>query len=213
MVYETEEEQLDAIRRWWGENGRAVVVGVVLAVAVAFGWRTWVSHQRSQANGASMAYQLLLNQMNAGETKQVAEIGREIIGRYPTTTYAVLTSLTLAQQAVDRTDLDGAAAQLQWAMEHSKLPELKELARVRLARVLVAQGKPQQALQQLNGDAASFAAMVEEAKGDAYLALGKRADAYRAYSKALSGYAKVPGKQQLLRMKLDDLADAGTPKK
>jgi len=154
-----------------------------------------------------------LNQLNAGETKKEAELGREIIGRYPTTTYAVLTSLTMAQQAVDRADLNGAAAQLQWAMEHSKLPELKQLARVRLARVLVAQGKPQQALQQLTNGMASFDAMVEEVKGDAYLALGKRADAYSAYSKALKGYAKVPEKQQLLRMKLDDLADAGTPKK
>lgn len=213
MVYETEEEQLDAIRHWWAENGRAVVVGVVLAVAVAFGWRAWVGHQRAQADGASMAYQMLLQQLNAGETQQVSELGRQIIGQYPTTVYAVLTALTMAQQAVDRADLDGAAAQLQWAMEHSKVPELKQLAQVRLARVLVAQGKPEQALQQLNTGMASFDAMVEEVKGDAYLALGKRADAYRAYSKALSGYAEVPEKQQLLRMKLDDLADAGTPEK
>lgn len=211
-VYETEEEQLEAIKKWWDENGRAVVLGVVVAVAVVFGWRTWVGHQRSQGDAASAAYQVLLEQLNAGESSKVAEIGRQIIGQYPTTTYAVLASLTMAQQAVDRKDLDGAAAQLQWAVEHSKVPEIKELAKVRLARVMIAQGKAEQALQQLTGDGASFDAMIEEVKGDAYLALNKRADAYQAYSKALAGYSEVPGKQRLLQMKLDDLADAGASK-
>lgn len=212
MVYETEEEQLEALRRWWSENGRAVIVGVVLAVAVVFGWRTWVQHRRAQAEGASVAYQMLLQQINSGENRKVSELGRQIIGTYPTSTYAVLTSLTMAQQAMDRKDLNAAGAQLSWAVQHAKIPELKELARVRLARVLIAQGKAQQALQQLNDGTASFDAMIEEVKGDAYLALGKRADAYRAYNKALSGYGDVPAKQQLLRMKLDNLAGAEASK-
>jgi len=208
-VYRTEEEQVEALKRWWDENGRSVIIGVVLALAAVFGWRAWQDHQRGQAEAASTEYQLLLDRLNAGEGREVTEIGRRIIGQYPTTPYAVLASLALAQQAVDQADLDGAAAHLRWALDNSKLPEVKQLAKVRMARLLIAQQKPEQALQELGGEAGSFSALYEETRGDAYLALGKRAEAAQAYSKALAGYGDVPAKQQLLRMKLDDLADAG----
>jgi len=208
-VYASEQEQVEALKEWWKENGRAVVIGIVLALVAVFGWRTWQSHVRGQAVAASNEYQMLLNHLDAGESREVTEVGRRIVGEYPTTAYAVLASLTMAQQAVDQNDLDGAAAHLRWAMEHSKVPELKELARVRLARLLVAQGKADAALQELSGaKESSFAALVAETKGDAYMQQGKRVEAHQAYSDALAAYADVPSKQQLLRMKLDDLADA-----
>ncbi len=208
-VYASEQEQVEALKEWWKENGRAVIFGVVLALVAIFGWRTWRNHVHTQAVLASNDYQMLLSHLDAGDSREVTELGRHIVGEYPTTSYAVLASLTMAQQAVDQNDMDGAAAHLRWAIEHSKLPELKELARVRLGRLLVAQGKADAALQELNSaKASSFSALVDETKGDAYLQQGKRAEAYQAYNAALTGYADVPSKQQLLRMKLDDLADA-----
>lgn len=209
-VYRTEEEQVEALKDWWKENGRSVIVGVALALAAVFGWRYWQDSTRTQAESVSTLYQQLLVRLDAGEGREVVEVARRIIAEHASTPYAALASLSLAQQAVDQGDLDGAGAHLRWVMANAKVDEVRMLAQVRLARVLVAQGKTDEALQQLTGvSGGSFAAMVEEVKGDAYLAQGRRADARRAYEAALAGVTDVPAKQQVLRMKVDDLADAG----
>ncbi len=209
-IYRTDEEQVEALKEWWGENGRSVIIGLVLALAAVFGWRYWQDSTRAHAAAASAEYQMMLQRLDAGEGREVVEIARRIIGAYADTPYAALASLSLAQQAVDEGDLDGAGAHLRWVLENAKVDEVRQLAQVRLARVLVAQGKTDDALAQLTAvKSASFSAMVEEARGDAYLAQGRRADALKAYQAALAAAADVPAKQQLLRMKVDDLADAG----
>lgn len=209
-VYRTEEEQVEALKKWWDENARSIIAGIVIALAVVFGWRTWQEHRATQAEAASFAYQQLLVQLDGGEAAAVSEQGKQLIAAHPNSVYAVLAALALAQQAVDQNDAEGAAAQLRWAMANSKQPELQHMARVRLARVLIDQGKAEEALALLDNMAASaYQALYEETKGDAHVALGQRAAARQAYERALSGYAESPPKQQLLRMKLDDLADAG----
>lgn len=209
-VYRTEEEQVEALKDWWKENGRSVIIGAVLALAAVFGWRYWQESTRAQAEDASTQYQMLLQRMDEGEGREVVEIARRIIAEHANTPYAALASLSLAQQAVDQNDLDGAGAHLRWVMQNAKLDEVRKLAQVRLARVLVAQGQTDAALQQVSGlGSGSFTALAEEVKGDAYLAQGRRADALRAYQSALAASADVPAKQQVLRMKVDDLADAG----
>lgn len=209
-VYTSEQEQVEAIKKWWDENGRMLIIGVVVALAAVFGWRTWQDNREEKMAQASNHYQMLLEHVNAGEGREVTEVGRRIIGEYQDTAYAVLASLAMAQQAADQGDLDGASAHLRWAMDNSALAEIKDLARSRLARLLIAQGKPDEALKLLAGlDKGSFSAVYQEIRGDAYLAQGKRAEAHQAYSAALADFADTPAKQQLLRMKLDDLADAG----
>lgn len=209
-IYRTDEEQVEALKEWWSENGRSVIIGLVLALAAVFGWRYWQDSTRAHAAAASVEYQTMLQRLDAGEGREVVEIARRIIGSYADTPYAALASLSLAQQAVDEGDLDGAGAHLRWVLENAKVGEVKQLAQVRLARVLVAQGKTDEALAQLAAvNNAAFTAMVAEARGDAYLAQGRRAEAQKAYQAALAASADVPAKQQVLRMKVDDLADAG----
>ncbi|GAB4290293.1 MAG: tetratricopeptide repeat protein [Thiohalomonadaceae bacterium] len=209
-IYRTEEEQVEALKDWWKENGRSVIVGAILALAAVFGWRYWQDTTRSRAEAASTLYQQMLMQLDAGEGREVVETARRIIAEHAASPYAALASLTLAQQAVDQGDLDGAAAHLRWVMDNAKVGEVRILAQMRLARVLIAQGRAEEALQQLATVAGgSYTVLVEEAKGDAHLALGRRAEALKAYQTALAAAADVPAKQQILRMKVDDLADAG----
>lgn len=209
-VYRTEEEQVEALKDWWKENGRSVIVGAILALAAVFGWRYWQDTTRSQAEAASTLYQQMLMQLDAGEGREVVETARRIIAEHATSPYAALASLSLAQQAVDQGDLDGAAAHLRWVMDNAKVGEVRILAQVRLARVLIAQGRADDALQQLATiGGGTYTVVVEEVRGDAHLAQGRRADALKAYQAALSAAADVPAKQQMLRMKVDDLADAG----
>lgn len=208
-VYRTEEEQVEAIKDWWRQNGRSVIIGLLLALAAVVGWRTWQDKSRADTEAASAQFQLLLQRLDAGEGREVVEIGRSIIAEHGSTPYAALAALSLAQQAVDQGDLDGAGAHLRWVRENAKVEEVRMLAQVRLARVLVAQGSTDEALQQLSGlESGSFASIAEEVKGDAYLAQGRRADARRAYEAALAASTEVPARQQQLRMKVDDLADA-----
>jgi len=209
-VYRTEEEQVEALKDWWKENGRSVIIGAVLALVAVFGWRYWQESTRAQAEDASALYQTLLQRLDEGEGREVVEIARRIIAEHASTPYAALASLSLAQQAVDQNDLDGAGAHLRWVMQNAKVDEVRKLAQVRLARVLLAQGRSDDALQQLSGlGSGNFTALAEEVKGDIYLAQGRRADALRAYQAALAAAVDVPAKQQVLRMKVDDLADAG----
>ena len=101
-------------------------------------------------------------------------------------------------------------AALRWVMDNAKVGEVRILAQLRLARVLIAQGRADEALQQLATiSGGSYVVVVEEVRGDAHLAQGRRADALKAYQAALAAAADVPAKQQMLRMKVDDLADAG----
>ncbi|MEW6645842.1 MAG: tetratricopeptide repeat protein [Pseudomonadota bacterium] len=209
-VYRTEEEQVEALKDWWKENGRSVIVGAVLALAAVFGWRYWQDTTRSEAEAASTLYQQMLMQLDAGEGREVVETARRIIAEHAASPYAALASLSLAQQAVDQGDLDGAAAHLRWVMDNAKVGEVRILAQLRLARVLIAQGRADEALQQLATiSGGSYVVVVEEVRGDAHLAQGRRADALKAYQAALAAAADVPAKQQMLRMKVDDLADAG----
>lgn len=209
-VYRSEEEQVEALKEWWKENGRSMIIGVVLALAAVFGWRTWQDSTRAQAELASAQYQRLLERLDAGEEREVVEIARGIIAEHGATPYAALAALSLAQQAVGQGDLDGAAAHLRWVRENAKVDEVRALAQLRLARILIAQGNIDEALQQLAGlENGSFAGIAAEVKGDAYLAQGRRADALRAYQAALAATADAPARQQQLRMKVDDLADAG----
>lgn len=207
--YTTEEQQVEALKKWWDENGRVVLLGLIVGLAAVFGWRSWTDYRQGVAEQASAAYQNLLGSVEQGETREVIERGRKIIADYPNSPYAVLASLSMAQRAVDEGDLEGAAAHLRWAMDNTGLPEIEQLARLRLARVLLSQDKPAEALALLErGVGDEFAALVAETRGDIHVAMGEVDKARAAYTEALEGYADTPSKQPLLRMKLDDLAAA-----
>lgn len=211
-VYRSEEEQVEAIKKWWDENGRSLIVGIVIALAGVFGWRTWSDYQTAQGEVASAIYEQMLVQAGKGNDREVEVLGQQILAEHPNSAYGVFASLTLAQQAVKNDDLTAAAAHLRWVMNNAAEEELKMLARLRLARVTLAQGDAAGALGLLDEvQPGAFRATFDEVKGDAYLKQGDRKKAFDAYTNALAGYAEAPSKQSLVRMKLDDLADAKAP--
>lgn len=210
-LYTSEDEQVEALKRWWDQNGRSVIVGLIIVLVSVFGWRTWLEHRQNQAESASIGYQVMTNAVQGGDSKAAEEQGQALIAKYPNSTYAILASLQLAKISLDRGEPDAALAHLRWASENAEMPELKLLSRLRLARLLTAQQKADEALKLLHvAEAGSFAAAYDEAKGDAYMALGKRSEARQAYQSARDGYKDENGKRALLKIKLDDLAQAGS---
>jgi len=207
-AYETEDQQLEAFKKWWKENGRALTVGVVISLAAVLGGRYWFHYQRVQAESASTEYEQLLTEMAQNNKKSVMKRGAYIIDTFTRTPYAALSALMLARAHVTAGELPPARERLQWVIEHGGQPEPRDIARLRLARVQLAGGDARQALATLAAVTdVQFKAMVAEIKGDAYLSMGDRAAARTAYQQALDD-SMAGGDVHLLRMKLDELGGA-----
>ncbi|KXO77163.1 YfgM family protein [Stutzerimonas stutzeri] len=209
MTSGTEEEQLAQIKDWWQRNGKPLVLGAVIALVLVFGWQFWQKHQINQAQSASVVYQQLLGAaLESGEADaaEVSRLGNLLKKDFAGTHYAQYGSLFVAKVAVESGRLDEAASELRAIVDKPADKTLDELARQRLARVLAAQDKADEAIKLLDGKVdAAFVASREELRGDLLVQLGRNDEAYAAYSKAkesLSQDAAIGG----LQMKLDDLA-------
>ena len=206
----TDDEQLAEFKDWWQRNGKPLVTGGLLALVVVFGWQAWTKYQANQSQGASILYQQLLETTLTPDGKpdaaRVADLAGKLKSEFGGTAYAQYGSLFVAKVAVDSGKLDDAATELKTIVDKPANPALGEIARQRLAQVLGAQDKADDALKLLDGDAdTAFLATREELKGDLLVKLGRTDDANKAYQKAkaaLSDEAAVGG----LQIKLDDLA-------
>jgi predicted negative regulator of RcsB-dependent stress response len=205
----TEEEQIARLKEWWSRNGMPLVTGGLLALAVVFGWQAWQNHQTNKAQGASMVYQQLAESALGGkpDTARIAELAAQLKNEFGGTHYAQFGSLLVAKVAVEAGRLDEAAAELRAVLDKPASKDLEELARQRLARVLGAQDKAEEGLALLEGEAdAAYLAGREEVRGDLLLQLGRKQEAFAAYSKAKEALP-LNGAAGTLQIKLDDLAN------
>lgn len=183
----TEEEQLEAIKRWWKENGTSLIVGVAIAIAGVVGWNAWQNYQESQAEAASMRYQYLVDLADRGEIDEARNLVVEIVDQHGRTLYADLARLIDARLAVDSGNLDDARRALEGLIEESNRDYLQGLASLRLARLQVAEGDAEAALETLARDIpAALAAQQADVRGDALLALERDDEARQAWQEALS---------------------------
>lgn len=215
MGYTTEEEQVEALRRWWRESGTSIVAGIALAMAAIFGWQAWDKHRLEQKVSASAAFQ----QLGEAWERTVQPGGGESAGRtflhlaqllqdeHAGTVYAHLGSLQLARYLVDREDLEGAERNLRWVLEHDAPPAVAEVAQLRLAQVLLARGDAAAALDLLDAHTPeALAADWAELRGDVLLQMEREAEAIAAYRKAGELASAAGLRRPLLELKLDDLA-------
>ena len=213
-VYNSEEQQVEAIKSWWQENGKSIIAGIVIGFVGLFGWRYYNNHVKEQSEIAAAEYQQVMQQLAAQHEKSF-ELVTKFIANHGSDTYGDLASLQLSAEAVKANKLDLAAEQLRRVAEHSSDEEFKPVAGVRLARVLLAMKKPAEALKVLDTvTAEQYKAMVAEVRGDALVASAQPAKAREAYTMALQ--ASKNGANPVLQMKLDDLSVASdsidTPK-
>ncbi len=208
-TYDTEQEQVEAIKKWWKENGRSVIAGLVIGLGGMAGWKIWAAYQEARAVSASTAYDQLLQIIDSKRHEEAKQHGDRLVQEYPSSTYAGLSSLLLARVAMDQGDTEAARHHLQWVVDHASLPELKSLASLRLARLLLQAGKTDAALELLSTQPpVGFEAAYAETRGDVLVAKGDISAARAAYTLALAGLSASSTNRVLLQMKLDDL---GTP--
>ncbi len=204
-IYQTEEEQVDAIKAWWDQNGKSIIVGLVIVLGSVFGWNKWSEHQQALSESASSRYQMMVTQMDSDIDGAVA-MGRSLKQEFKESHYSVLAAMMIAKIEVGRNQLEMAEAELSWAAEQSSNPIFVDLANSRRARVILAQGRSDDAIAMLSKVSnQSFSGVVAEIKGDAYISQGERDKARSAYQQALVGYADMPEKRSQIQTKLDDL--------
>jgi len=206
----TEDEELAQIKEWWQRNGKPLLAGGALALVVAFGWQGWHKHQAHRAQSASALYQQLvdasLKPSEKPDAARVADIYGQLQSEFAGTHYAQYGSLLVAKVAVEEGKLDDAAAGLRAILDKPADATLGEVARQRLARILAAQGKAEEGLALLAGEAApAFQGDREELRGDLLVQLGRPDEARAAYEKARAAQGEDAGAGPL-QMKLDDLA-------
>ncbi len=201
-AYETEEQQVEAIKSWWKENGKAVVIGGVVGIGAILGWKYYQSSQITAKETASTAYERALTALQASGADAV-ESTQAFIDANKRSEYASLAALQLAKVQVEAGQLENALEQLNWVASNSKDESLTAMAQVRSARIQAEQGNFDVALATLaNVKPASWAARVAELKGDIALRQGDIATARSSYTEALQA-----GMNQAVQMKLDDLAE------
>ncbi len=205
--FETEEQQVEALKRWWAENGRAVVLGIGIGLALIFGFRAWQGHKVSVAQDASSAYtEIMVSLERDDQGEQFLGLVKSIRDEHSDSPYAALASLAEARFQVENDQLPEAETALRWAVDKGDYAEIKPIAKLRLARVLKAQDKHQDALKVLDSvSSTAYTGHVEEIRGDIYLGLGETSQAASAYQRARdSGSPTNSGAS--LQMKIDDLA-------
>jgi predicted negative regulator of RcsB-dependent stress response len=207
MAYDLEEqEQIATLKGWWKDNGN-FVLGALLAVSLAvsgwFGWRNW---QAGQAASAGAHYETLVRAAQGGDLKAMREAGAALAENYAGTVYASLGALASAKTLYDRGDLKGARAQLQWVLEKGATDDFKDLARLRMAAVLLDEKGYDEALKLMEAKPAAplepqYAAM----KGDLLVARNQPAEARTAYRAALEKAGGSEAFRASVQMRLDAL--------
>lgn len=203
-IYDTEEEQLEAVKRWWKENSQSTIIGLSLGVAIVLGVNFWQEHNKSQAEQASALYSQLLQAANTDKKDSVEKLAERLQQQYPKTEYAAYGGLILAKLKVQQGDVAKAKTLLQ-TIAKGPNKELGNIAKIRQVRLMLASGEFQQGLQLINevdpASSSSFSGNYDELVGDLYVALDRLDLARSSYQKALEGGYKSP----LLKFKIDDL--------
>lgn len=207
--YLSEQEQWDRLKTWLKTNGAWILGGVAIGLLGLWGWRAWEARTERLAMEAGSRYEQMIEALQRGDRARALTIAEELGREHADSPYAVHAQLAAAKSFVGTNELDRAADWLTRAMSATDDPQLALVARLRLARVQIAQGKVDQALATLDAaEPGSFAPAFSEARGDALLAKGDRAAALAEYRRARAAGEGGSVDSTLLDLKINDLAAA-----
>lgn len=192
-------------QKWWKENGKAIIIGAILGFGSLIGWQQWQANVQAGREMASLDYDVMLAELENSNYQGVKERGSRILSDFSDTPYAVLSAMTLAKVYVEEGDFASAKTYLQLVIDQDKQPQLKQVAQLRMARLLLAEGDASQALSMLNSiEVGGFGVAVNELEGDIHVALGNKDQARAAYQRALDAIEQGLD-PSVLQMKLDDV--------
>lgn len=205
----TEEEQLAQIRQWWQRYGKLILLGLVIIVLTAAGWRYWQARRANIAQQASILFDhLLVSRDNSDETALQGQ-GNYLLNAYSHTLYAQMGAFVLADYAINQNDLSTASEKLQWVLDKGDNPAMRQLARLHLARIQLAEKQYDKAESTLSRiELSNYTARVYGLRGDIAIARQDIATARKEYEMALAKMTHNTELKQLYQTKLDQLPAA-----
>ncbi|ELI5381729.1 TPA: YfgM family protein [Vibrio parahaemolyticus] len=201
-LYDTEEQQVEAIKDWWKENGKAVIIGAVVGLGGLFGWHYYQDTVIQASETASQSYTTAMNALQEKGVDAQSDV-QAFIESNEVKEYSVLAALQLAKAQVEAKDFAAALEQLKWAQSNTKDAALSPLISYRIARIETEMGNFDAANTELGKVTdTAWAGRIAELRGDIALRQGDKDAAYAAYTEAQQAADASP----TLQMKLDDLA-------
>jgi predicted negative regulator of RcsB-dependent stress response len=204
-----EQEQVDAVKAWWKENGRWFTTALIVVLAGFVAVRGWQAWQGKQAQQAATLYASVIQQLGSHDAKRIGDAAQAVVDKLGSTAYAPRAQLLAAQASIEAGDGAKAKTQLQWVIDHASADGLQNVARLKLASLLLDEKKYGDALGQLDAKhPQSFNGLYDDLKGDVLLAQGKKDEARAAYQRAFDEIEEKNGYRKLVQMKLDALGGA-----
>ncbi len=208
--FRTEEEQIAALKKWWDDNGRSLLIGIGLALAIVFGWKAYQNSVIQMKAEASSLYQQLIaeatkNNFDDEPANTLSYLATEIKTKFESTEYAIYAAMFLAKDAVQNKNYDSAKQELKWILSNTDDSRIQHIVNARLARILSAEGQHEEALALLNATLSQFEPSYLELEGDIKNRMGQKDEAIKAYTTAYQLIQDRPQVQPLLAVKLSDL--------
>lgn len=209
--YETEEEQIEALKSWWKKNGTSLLTAILVVVVTISGWRYWQNSEFVKSANASATFEVLQNSELQGNFGEVAREALKLMNENPESPYAFAAALLHAKFNLDKAEYDEAKIHLQWAIDHAPSPELKATAQMRMARVYAQESNFDQANTVLSsielpkGDSA-LVADIDYLKGLIALSKGNKEAAFTAFQAVMDNLKTDDNLRGLAEIQLADLA-------
>ena len=204
-----EQEQVDAFKAWWKDNGKWLLIALAVAVSGFAVMQGWQFYKEKTMAEASTLYVELEKQLSSNDPKRINDAAQAVIDKFGSTAYAPRAALLAAQVNIQNKDVARAKAQLEWVIKHADETGLQNLARLKLATVLLDEKNYAEALKLLDAKhAESFMGLYADLKGDVLNAQGKADEARAAYQLALTKTDAQSKYRILIQMKLDALGGA-----
>jgi predicted negative regulator of RcsB-dependent stress response len=205
--YLTEQEQIELLKSWIKQYSLVILAGVFIAIIAITGWRYWQQRQIKALSHASIAYDEMLTMRAQNNPAATVVQAKKLFKHYPKTTYGNVAALMLAREAINSKNYPEGEKYLQWVIDHGRNASFRQIAQLRLARLLIAENKPKAAIHILDKvTERSFSGLIDEVRGDAYVNLGDKKMAKDAYSRALNELPNAEVIRPLLQMKYDNLS-------
>jgi predicted negative regulator of RcsB-dependent stress response len=203
----TEEEQLENIKKWWKRYGNIITIIFSLILLSIAGYRYMHWHQDKLTQQASMTYENMMVAFSHQNIKAVRSYANELIKDYGNTVYADVAHMTLAKIYVSKNKLEQAKGELQSVAAKSNMTALKQIAKIRIARLLAAEKSYTDALKELSSvDDETYLPVINELKGDIYGATGQYEQAITSYRLAINEVKNNGMGNLFLEMKTNELA-------